>query len=49
MQERGILITAWGDGGRDDVIRISMGLAEDTDAVLAALGEILGDALKQRR
>jgi histidinol-phosphate aminotransferase len=48
MQERGILITAWGDGGRDDVIRISMGLADDTDAALAALAEILGDALRQR-
>ena len=32
---------------RDDVIRISMGLADDTDAVLAALGEILGEALRQ--
>ena len=49
MQERGILITAWGDGGRDDVIRISIGLGEDTDAVLAGLKEILGDALRQRR
>jgi histidinol-phosphate aminotransferase len=49
MQDRGILITAWGDGGRDDVIRISIGLAEDTDAVLAALADILKDALRQRR
>jgi histidinol-phosphate aminotransferase len=48
MQERGILISVWGDGGRDDVIRISMGLADDTDAVLAALGNILGDALRQK-
>jgi histidinol-phosphate aminotransferase len=47
MQERGILISVWGDGARDDVIRISMGLADDTDAVLAALGEILGEALRQ--
>jgi histidinol-phosphate aminotransferase len=47
MHDRGILITAWGDGGRDDVIRISIGLADDTDAVLAALGEILGEALRQ--
>jgi histidinol-phosphate aminotransferase len=48
MQERGILISVWNDGPRDDVIRISMGLAEDTDAVLKALGDILGDALRQR-
>ncbi|MBV9523435.1 MAG: aminotransferase class I/II-fold pyridoxal phosphate-dependent enzyme [Alphaproteobacteria bacterium] len=41
MQQRGILISAWGDGGRDDVIRISIGLPADTDAVLAALAEIL--------
>jgi histidinol-phosphate aminotransferase len=48
MQERGILISVWNDGPRDDVIRISMGLAEDTDAVLKALGDILGEALRQR-
>jgi histidinol-phosphate aminotransferase len=42
MEERGILIGMWSDGGRDDVIRISLGLAEDTDAVLAALKNILG-------
>lgn len=47
MQERDILISLWGDGGRDDVIRISVGLAEDTDAVLAALGDVLGSALRQ--
>lgn len=41
MQDRGILIGHWTEGGRDDVIRISIGLAEDTDAVLAALAEIL--------
>ncbi len=41
MARRGILISSWGDGGRDDVIRISIGLAEDTDAVLSSLTEIL--------
>jgi len=41
MQARGILIGMWTEGGRDDVIRISIGLAADTDAVLAALGDIL--------
>lgn len=44
MRERGILIGAWADGGRDDVIRISIGAADDTDAVLAAMAEILGEA-----
>lgn len=41
MQAQGILIGAWGDGARDDVIRISIGLPEDTDAVLQALGALL--------
>jgi histidinol-phosphate aminotransferase len=41
MQARGILIGHWTEGGRDDVIRISIGLPEDTDAVLAAMAEIL--------
>jgi histidinol-phosphate aminotransferase len=49
MQERGILISVWGgEGVREDVIRISIGLADDTDAVLAALADILGEALRQR-
>jgi histidinol-phosphate aminotransferase len=47
MQERGILIGMWGEGGRDDVIRISIGLADDTDAVLAALTEILAAGSRQ--
>jgi histidinol-phosphate/aromatic aminotransferase/cobyric acid decarboxylase-like protein len=42
MQEHGILIGAWSDGGRDDVIRISIGGPEDTDAVLTAMKVILG-------
>ncbi|HZS83705.1 MAG TPA: aminotransferase class I/II-fold pyridoxal phosphate-dependent enzyme [Stellaceae bacterium] len=42
MRQRGILITAWGEECRDDVIRISIGLAEDTDAVLQALADIIG-------
>ena len=41
MEERGILISAWSEGGRDDVIRISIGRADDTNAVLAAMREIL--------
>jgi histidinol-phosphate aminotransferase len=41
MQEHGILIGAWSDGGRDDVIRISIGGPEDTDAVLTAMRAIL--------
>lgn len=41
MQAHGILIGHWTEGGRDDVIRISIGLADDTDAVLAAMAEIL--------
>jgi histidinol-phosphate/aromatic aminotransferase/cobyric acid decarboxylase-like protein len=46
MEERGILIGAWSEGGRDDVIRISIGGADDTDAVLAAMREILAGAAK---
>lgn len=42
MQARGILIGAWSDGGRDDVIRISIGGAEDTDAVVESMAAILG-------
>lgn len=41
MLEHDILIGAWSDGGRDDVIRISIGGPEDTDAVLAAMKSIL--------
>lgn len=41
MQDHGILIGAWSDGGRDDVIRISIGGRDDTDAVLAAMKAIL--------
>jgi len=41
MQEHGILIGAWSDGGRDDVIRISIGGPDDTDAVLTAMKVIL--------
>jgi histidinol-phosphate aminotransferase len=44
MEQRGILIISWSEGGRDDVIRISIGLPEDTDAVLSALEEILAAA-----
>jgi histidinol-phosphate aminotransferase len=49
MQERGILIAMWGEGGRDDVIRISLGLADDTDAVLAALAEILATGSRRKK
>lgn len=42
MQDEGILIGAWSDGGRDDVIRISIGGPEDTDAVLTAMKVIMG-------
>ncbi|MCC7047803.1 MAG: aminotransferase class I/II-fold pyridoxal phosphate-dependent enzyme [Alphaproteobacteria bacterium] len=48
MEERGILIGAWAEGGRDDVIRISIGGPEDTDAVLAAMAEILTAAPERR-
>ncbi len=42
MRERGIRIATWGEPGYEDYIRVSIGLPEDTDAFLAALGEILG-------
>lgn len=40
--DRGILVVAVGAAPFDRHVRISVGTAEDTDAVLKALGEILG-------
>lgn len=44
LRERGILIRDWRDPGYMRHIRITVGLADDTDAVLAGLAEILADA-----
>ena len=41
MRERGIRIATWGEPGFEDFIRVSIGLPEDTEALLAALREIL--------
>ncbi|MDA0240426.1 MAG: histidinol-phosphate transaminase [Proteobacteria bacterium] len=40
MRERGIRIATWPDEGYEDYIRVSVGLAEDTDAFLEALRDI---------
>ena len=44
MRERGIRIATWGEPDFEDFIRVSIGLPEDTEAFLAALGEILNGA-----
>lgn len=44
FQQRGILIGAVGPGAFDRHIRVTIGTAEDTDAVLGALKEILARA-----
>lgn len=44
VSERGIQIKAWYEPGYEDCIRITVGMAEDTDAVLAALAEVLAEA-----
>lgn len=44
MRERGIRIATWGEPGFEDFIRVSIGLAEDTAAFLAALTDILNAA-----
>jgi histidinol-phosphate aminotransferase len=41
FQERGILISAIGPAPFERHIRVTIGTAEDTDAVLGALAEIL--------
>lgn len=41
MAELGIQIKAWYEPGYEDCIRITVGTAEDTDAALAALAEVL--------
>jgi histidinol-phosphate aminotransferase len=41
MRARGIRIATWPEAGYEGFIRVSIGLAEDTDAFLAALSEIL--------
>ena len=41
FRKRGILVRDWRDPEHLNEIRITVGLPEDTDAVLVALGEIL--------
>ena len=43
MATRGIRIATWGAAGYENYIRVSVGLPDDTDAFLQALGEILAD------
>ena len=43
MKERNIRIAAWPEEGYGHMIRVSIGLPEDTDAFLTALREILDD------
>ncbi len=44
LADRGIRIKAWYEPGYEDCIRATIGTAEDTDAVLAALAEVLASA-----
>ena len=37
-------IATWGEPGFEDFIRVSIGLADDTEAFLAALADILNAA-----
>lgn len=49
LRKRSILIRDWRDPDHLNEIRITLGLSDDTDAVLAALREILADQAAQRR
>ena len=49
LRKRSILIRDWRDPDHLNEIRITLGLSDDTDAVIAALREILADQAAQRR
>lgn len=44
LHARGILVRDWRDADHQNEIRITVGLAEDTDAVLQAIKELLAEA-----
>jgi histidinol-phosphate aminotransferase len=48
LADRGIRIKAWYESGYEDCIRITVGTSDDTDAVLAALADVLATAGRQR-
>jgi histidinol-phosphate aminotransferase len=44
LEKKGIMVRGWRDADYQNELRITVGLADDTDAVLAAVAEIVGKA-----